>query len=273
MGSYKLITEEVMTFQDIDSTLLDKWAEGWVRGDSAILYKLLDDTFTLDGLSGEDVVTKRGFKMFWVGFRLMVEESGGPKSVSGNFTKLKNKIRTKMASSIVESGHWEIAGFAAGLYMVIETNGKIVSEKFSITNRNSLGLSWEEYSDKDGISLFENKETLNRWRYHWSRGETEEIYNLQDPTFTFTFMAGTHMEKVVNHDEFKEFFEEFKNNAEKAGGPPNGSKNFMSFRNIILTQVGDVTIEIAGWQVSGFADSTYIVGARNNKLIWARVIF
>merc|ERR1712142_1284538 len=207
MGSYKLVTEEVMTFSEIDSTLLDTWAEGWVRGDSAILYKLLDDSFMLDGLSGEDVVNKRGFKMFWVGFRLMVEESGGPKSVSGNFTKLKNK------------------------------------------------------------------ETLNRWRHHWSRGETEEIFNLQDPTFTFTFMAGTHMEKVVNHDEFKEFFEEFKNNAKKAGGPPNGSKNFMSFRNIILTQVGDVTTEIAGWQVSGFADSTYIVGARNNKLIWARVIF
>ena len=56
-----------------------------------------------------------------------------------------------MASSIVESGHWEIAGFGAGLYMVIGTNGKIVSEKFSIINRNSLGLSWEEYSDKGEV--------------------------------------------------------------------------------------------------------------------------
>ena len=124
----------------------------------------------------------------------------------------------------------------------------------------------------DGTPEFPNKDTLDQWRYHWSRGATAEIVKLQNESFTFTFMAGTDNEKVVPHTEFFDFFESFKDQAEAAGGPPNGSTEFMTFRNIILTQMGDTTVEIAGWQVPGFADSTYVVGARNNQLIWARVI-
>ena len=96
-----------------------------------------------------------------------------------------------------------------------------------------------------------NKDTLDQWRYQWSRGATAEIVKLQSKSFTFTFMAGTDKEKVVPHTEFFDFFESFKDQAEAAGGPPNGSTEFMTFRNIILTQIGDTTVEIAGWQVPG----------------------
>ena len=49
---------------------------------------------------------------------------------------------------MVESGHWEIAGFGAGLYLVCAKGGNILWEQASLINKNSLGLSWEEYSEK-----------------------------------------------------------------------------------------------------------------------------
>jgi len=265
-------TTKITMSDDQNGAALDIWGEGWSRGDSAIIYRVLDDSFTFSGLPNKEAIDKRNFKMYWVGLRATVEETGGPKSVSGHFAILKNTIRRKVDNSVVESGHWEIAGFGAGMYMVAATGGNILWEQVSLINKNTLGLSWEDYSEKEEAPKFLNKGTLDQWRYHWSRGATAEIVKLQNKSFTFTFMAGTDKEKVVPHTEFFDFFESFKAQAEAAGGPPNGSTKFMTFRNIILTQIGDTTVEIAGWQVPGFADSTYVVGARNNELVWARFI-
>eukprot|EP00092_Neocalanus_flemingeri_P008363 GFUD01009019.1.p1 GENE.GFUD01009019.1~~GFUD01009019.1.p1 ORF type:complete len:261 (-),score=82.23 GFUD01009019.1:92-874(-) len=257
---------------DENVACLDTWGDGWARGDSAIIYRLLDDSYLFSGLPNTEPVDKRNMKMFWVGFRSGIEEAGGPKAVSSNFAKFKNVMRRMVEDTLVESGHWEIAGFGAGLYLCAARDGKVLWEQTSVINTNILGLSWEEYSMDDGAKSFQNQYTLNLWRERWSRGATADIVKLQDKDFTFTWMAGSAMEKVVPSSEFFDFFENFKAQAAAAGGPPVGSTDFMTFRNIILTQIGDTTVEIAGWQVPGFADSTYIVGARDNKLIWARVI-
>ena len=54
---------------------------------------------------------------------------------------------------MVESGHWEIAGFGAGLYMVAATGGNILWEQVSLINKNTLGLSWEDYSEKGNTKI------------------------------------------------------------------------------------------------------------------------
>ena len=54
----------------------------------------------------------------------------------------------KVDNSVVESGHWEIAGFGAGMYMVAATGGNILWEQVSLINKNTLGHSLEDYSEK-----------------------------------------------------------------------------------------------------------------------------
>ena len=81
---------------DQNGGALDIWAEGWARGDSAIIYRVLDDSFTFSGLHNLVPVDKRSFKMYWVGLRTSVEETGGPAAVRGTFASLKNKIRRKV---------------------------------------------------------------------------------------------------------------------------------------------------------------------------------
>ena len=79
---------------------LDTYSLGWARGDSAIIYKIVDDSYTFSGLPNMEPVDKLNFKMFWVNFRSNVEDGGGPQSVSSDFMKFKNVVRRKVKSSL-----------------------------------------------------------------------------------------------------------------------------------------------------------------------------
>ena len=93
-------TTKITMSDDQNGAALDIWGEGWSRGDSAIIYRVLDDSFTFSGLPNKEAIDKRNFKMYWVGLRATVEETGGPKSVSGHFAILKNTIRRKVCIAI-----------------------------------------------------------------------------------------------------------------------------------------------------------------------------
>ena len=113
---------------DENNATLDIYNLGWERGDSAIIYRVIDDSYTFSGLPNTEPVDKKNFKMFWVKFRSTIEDGGGPPSVSGDFMKFKNAIRKKVEDGMIESGQWEVPGFANGVYMSFAKNGKIMWE-------------------------------------------------------------------------------------------------------------------------------------------------
>ena len=94
---------------DSNFDALDAYNKAWVSGDSAEIYPLLADSYTLRlGAEGELVsqgcrvtlstpawlqITKPVFFAEWKKFRKMVEEAGGPKvSQNGNFIKTTNAV-------------------------------------------------------------------------------------------------------------------------------------------------------------------------------------
>ena len=79
---------------------LDTYSLGWARGDSAIIYKVVDNSYTFSGLPNMEPVDKLNLKMFWVNFRSNVEDGGGPKMVSSEFMKFKNIIRRKVKAAM-----------------------------------------------------------------------------------------------------------------------------------------------------------------------------
>ena len=74
----------------------DTYQDGSSKGDSSIMYSVLDDSFTFSGMPGTEPVTKDGWMAFWVGFRASVEAAGGPKIDSTDFMNFKNVIRRKV---------------------------------------------------------------------------------------------------------------------------------------------------------------------------------
>ena len=79
---------------------LDRYNSGWLKGDSAVIYRELADTYTFSGLPNVETVDKRGFKMFWVNFRSTVEDEGGPKAVSSRFMVLKCAVRKEVCRGV-----------------------------------------------------------------------------------------------------------------------------------------------------------------------------
>ena len=74
---------------------LDTYHDGSAKGDSSIMYSVLDDSFLMT-IPGTEPVTKEGWMAFWVGFRSSVEAAGGPKIDSTDYMNFKNVIRRKV---------------------------------------------------------------------------------------------------------------------------------------------------------------------------------
>jgi hypothetical protein len=71
---------------------------GWLRGDSAIIYWVVDYSYTCLGLPNMEPINKMNFKMFWMNFRSNIVDCSGPNSVSGDLMKLKNTICRNVSS-------------------------------------------------------------------------------------------------------------------------------------------------------------------------------
>ena len=82
-----------------NNAVLDTYSLGWARGDSDIIYRVVDDSYTFSGLPNMEPIDKINFKMFWVNFWSNIEDGGGPKSVSGEFMKFKNINRRNFSNS------------------------------------------------------------------------------------------------------------------------------------------------------------------------------
>ena len=113
---------------DNNNLVLDEYNLGWGKGDSEIIYSVLDESYTFTGLPNTEPVNKDSFKFFWRNFRNSIEDGGGPKVSCGEFMTFKNVIRKNIGDSLVESGQWECPGFASGVYMILAKNGKIAWE-------------------------------------------------------------------------------------------------------------------------------------------------
>ena len=82
-----------------NNAALDIYSLGWARGDSAITYRVVDDSYTFSGLPNMEPIDKVNFKMFWVNFRSNIQDGGGPEYGSWEFMKFKNIIRRKLSNS------------------------------------------------------------------------------------------------------------------------------------------------------------------------------
>ena len=75
---------------------LDTYALGWSRGDSSIILSVVEDSYAFSGLPKMDPVDKINFKLFWVNFRLTIQDAGGPGIASSHFMEFKNIIRRRV---------------------------------------------------------------------------------------------------------------------------------------------------------------------------------
>ena len=85
-----------MAQEEENIAVLDTYSLGWAKGDSTIIHRVVDDSYTFSGLPNMEPVDKINFKMFWAKFRMNIEEGGGPAQSSGEFMKFKNVIRRKV---------------------------------------------------------------------------------------------------------------------------------------------------------------------------------
>ena len=58
-----------LIFHAENNKALDIYADGWAKGDSSIIYEVLNDSYKFSGLPNMDPVEKEKFKAFWVDFR------------------------------------------------------------------------------------------------------------------------------------------------------------------------------------------------------------
>merc|ERR1711874_20546 len=101
-------------------------SDGWAKGNSAMIIPMQDKGYFFSGLPNMDRVGKQKFKAFWEDFRSHGEKGGGPSKDSTDFLTYKNVFRRKVGDCIVETGQWEVPGFANGLYMKMAQGGKIM---------------------------------------------------------------------------------------------------------------------------------------------------
>ena len=79
-----------------NSAALDIYSLGWERGDSAIISRVLDTSYTFSGLPNMKPLGNQDFKVSWSEFRSSIEDDGGPKSESYELKTFKNVIRRKV---------------------------------------------------------------------------------------------------------------------------------------------------------------------------------
>ena len=146
---------------------LDIYSFGWSRGDSAIICRVVDTSFTFSGLPNMDKVDKNNFGNFWEKFGSSIENCGGHKSASSAFRKVSNIIRRKVnflriffilifntqeKDGIEESGHWSVAGYGEGYYKIFAFGGNIMWEEVAIieseeideTHKSERKVIWED---------------------------------------------------------------------------------------------------------------------------------
>lgn len=231
-----------------NNQVLDTYSHGWSLGDSNIIYKVIDKSYTFSGLPNMEPVEKESFKEFWVNFRSSIESGGGPVQGSSDFMKFKNIIRRKVEGDMVESGQWEVPGFADGVYMTMAQMGKVMWEVASMT-----------------IPIDENSQALDTYSVGWAKGDSSIIYEVVDDSYTF---SGLPNMDPVDKSNFKMFWKTFRSNVEVGGGPKAASNEFMKFKNIIRRKVLDTLVESGQWSVPGYAEGLYMSMARNGKVMW-----
>ena len=92
-----------------NAAALKKYANGWEKGDSSIIYSVLDKKYTYtirDKQMNQLVkpVKRKGFKQFMVKLRKMAADNGGPAVKSVDFmrrTNVKKRKVTKMVQVVV----------------------------------------------------------------------------------------------------------------------------------------------------------------------------
>ena len=85
----------IMTANNNESAL-DIYALGWATGDSAIISRVLDTSYTLSGFPNMESVDRETFGTFWQQFRKDIEKGGGPSVDSSQFMTFRNIIRQKV---------------------------------------------------------------------------------------------------------------------------------------------------------------------------------
>ena len=102
-GSNRMDWDIASGDSDPNTEALDQYAKGWEKGDSSIIYQVLDMSYIFTsrvqkgpGIPNYYRVTRDGFKQFLVDLRKAVAEKGGPAIESDDFMKFTNVIRRKV---------------------------------------------------------------------------------------------------------------------------------------------------------------------------------
>ena len=85
---------------EVNNKVLDTYSMGWAKGDSKIIWEVLDSSYTFSGLPNLEPVDKQHFRMFWVNFRSDIQDGGGPSVASGQFMNFKNVVRRKVWNGV-----------------------------------------------------------------------------------------------------------------------------------------------------------------------------
>ena len=77
-------------YEDQNQNSLDTYSLGWSSGDSSITLSVVEDSYAFSGLPNMDPADKINFKLYWVNFRLSIQDGGGPGIASSHFMEFKN---------------------------------------------------------------------------------------------------------------------------------------------------------------------------------------
>ena len=87
-----------------NAAALKKYANGWAKGDSSIIYSVLDKTYTYTIRNKQmdlaKPVKRTGFKQFMVKLRKMAADNGGPAVKSVDFMRRTNVKKRKVTRMV-----------------------------------------------------------------------------------------------------------------------------------------------------------------------------
>ena len=111
-----------------------------------------------------------------------------------------------------------------------------------------------------------NARALTEYIDGWKIGDAARIHAVMDDDYKID--TGIPNMEPVPKEAFVGFFGGFRASIAEQGGPAVDDTHFMDVYGINRRQLGDLTVESALFVVPGFGSGTYLVAAKDGKVLF-----
>ena len=117
----------------------------------------------------------------------------------------------------------------------------------------------------------ENISALKEYIEGWKAGDGIRIHAVMAENYAIT--TGLPGSAPVPKSDFVAFFESFRITAAEQGGPAVDDNHFMDIYGINRRQIDSQTVESGLFVVPGFGSGTYLVAAKDGKILFEDATF